>query len=368
MKFKHFIIVSVLALLQSNCTLEIEPQVTSDTENPVPKNNGEEEFISELVTECDLENDGPFLKNIKQITTGDAHTCALTESGKVACWGGNSWDGVISTKATCVGGLENSITIDSNGSYETCSVISDGTIKCVNAFNGYIVTIPEISNAVDVSVGGDNCAILSNGDVKCWGLSFDSINYYKPITIPYFKNAKSIKTGSDKTCALFSDNSISCIWYYDGYTNQIVPETIKNLPTNINKIAYKLAPSKFCAITDDNAYCGNLFSLRKVFNNPIELNSISVGPHMNCIINSEKNVLCTTETNYMKDSSFNIIDGLTNAIEISTSGYNNGEIEYTHTCALINDGTVKCWGSNMFGQLGNGTLFDSSVPTSVRIN
>lgn len=78
--------------------------------------------------------------------------------------------------------------------------------------------------------------------------------------------------------------------------------------------------------------------------------------------------MCATETNYMKDSSFYLIDGLTNAIEISTSGYNNGEIEYTHTCALIDDGTVKCWGDNMFGQLGNGTLDNSNVPTLVQVD
>lgn len=49
---------------------------------------------------------------------------------------------------------------------------------------------------------------------------------------------------------------------------------------------------------------------------------------------------------------------ITNAVSVS-AGIDS------HTCAVLGDGRVQCWGPNGYGQLGDGTTTDSLLPVTV---
>jgi alpha-tubulin suppressor-like RCC1 family protein len=106
---------------------------------------------------------------------------------------------------------------------------------------------------------------------------------------------------------------------------------------------------------------------------PVEVSSItdaapvqvSAGGRHTCALLSDGTVECWGNGEYGQlgngstlDSSTPVeVSGITNATQISA-----GE---AHTCALLSVGTVKCWGDNGDGELGNGATDDSSFPVEV---
>jgi len=90
-----------------------------------------------------------------------------------------------------------------------------------------------------------------------------------------------------------------------------------------------------------------------------------------CVLLSDGNVECWgangsgelgrgtfTETEFVSTQTPGVVTGLSGATAIAAGAY--------HTCAIVAGGTVKCWGSSAFGSLGNGMVGpDAAVPVTV---
>jgi alpha-tubulin suppressor-like RCC1 family protein len=143
---------------------------------------GDEEMTQDLVTVVDL-------ADAAAVEAGYFFTCARHAAGTVSCWGfniygqvGNGSSGDSELRPVPVVGLRDVQQL-SSGFAHSCARVGDGTIRCwgYGYFGGLgdgttsdstvPRPVPGITTAVAVTVAGyHTCAILDDGSLHCWGL------------------------------------------------------------------------------------------------------------------------------------------------------------------------------------------------------
>ena len=99
------------------------------------------------------------------------------------------------------------------------------------------------------------------------------------------------------------------------------------------------------------------------------IKSISAGYSHTCAVLDNGSAMCWGRNNYGQLGNGNTTDnatpgtvtGLQSVKYISVGGYNHG----SHTCALRDSRSAMCWGKNANGQLGNGNTTDNVTPGNV---
>lgn len=345
------------------------------------------------------------------ISTDGSTNCAIVSGGAVKCWGNNAFGqlGNNSTTYSAVpvsaGSIANAVSISGG-----CAVLSSGSIVCwgdngVGEFGNNTTTssltpvaaASGITTAVSVSGGtGQTCAVLANHTVMCWGFNLTgqlgngtTTNSLTPVPVSGITTAVAVSTHSYITCARLSDGGVQC-WGagYNGslgngmYADSAVPVTVTGMSTATD---LSVGEYSVCAVSSlgkmqcwgNNEY--NTLGSASVFNGVPAVvqgisraTSISGGGFGACALLSNKTVNCwgTNRTGELGNGTTSFdsvpvptaVTGISNAIQIS-SGSGPGYQE--HRCALLDDGTIQCWGWNNFGQLGNGTNTNSAIPVTV---
>lgn len=299
-----------------------------------------------------------------RIAAGLSHSCALTQANGLKCWGGNGYgmlgDGTTTNRATAVrtSGLKSGVRSVGGGSAHTCALIKGGAVKCWGINNSGQLGDGTVSShytpkpvktlrsgVVGLAVGNaHNCAIMEAGGVKCWGHNAagqlgdgTNTNRFVPVAVKGLKSGViALAASSFHTCALMRSGSVKC-WGVNEHgelgdgtkTNRLTPVAVKGL-RNVVAIASPSSYSHTCALTEGGgAFCWGM--------------------------NTHGQLGDGTTTDRTKPVP---VQGLSRNVKAIAPGG-------LHTCALLSSGAVRCWGYNLYGQLGDGSQDDRNVPGSV---
>jgi alpha-tubulin suppressor-like RCC1 family protein len=93
--------------------------------------------------------------------------------------------------------------------------------------------------------------------------------------------------------------------------------------------------------------------------------SVSAGDDFACALFAGGSVKCWGSNTYGQLGNGTLVSSPTQVTVLDVSDATQISAGVDSACALLSQGTVKCWGANSFAQLGNGSTINSSTPVTV---
>ena len=286
----------------------------------------------------------------------------------------------------------------------TCVLYSDQSVRCTGQNSqgqvGNGTTSPAFEpalaagavNTVGLQNGAEHtCTLVGDGRMQCWGTNYTgqlgdgTMGGFavSPQFVSGITNAIKAVAGGFHTCAILPDHTAKC-WgrNQDGQLGNGDSTTDVPLPTPVQNLGAvgDLVGGGYhnCALMADRTVrCWGRNGRGQVGDGTdtspvtqphqvVGMNSavaLSLGGYHSCALLADRSVQCWGESEFGQSG----VVGLSK-VPATVSGINATAITagFRHSCAVQVDGTVRCWGHNDFGQLGDRTTTDSATPVQVQ--
>jgi alpha-tubulin suppressor-like RCC1 family protein len=363
----------------------------------------------------------PVFATVKGVRSLIGHTCGLTASGKLFCWGTSSF-GVLGQGPTAVDTsrpkrVGNALWASFDvGTRLSCAINAAHELWCWGS--RIIGSNPSIGNGMttlqdspvqlpgndwaSVSLGNNHaCAVKTSGALHCWGENAEGQLGVGASTAAQLAFAPvngdldwvAVAAGDRSTCALKTGNRLFC-WGRNDYGQlgsdsldpwSTTPVTPVGLTSGVNAIA--AGRSHVCvSLTAGGAKCwgSNLYGEQGIGmygngqHSPVSVTGLT-GTTSVGVGAGESNSFLVMSNGELRawgrnadgelgngQSGFNVDQYAPVQVSGVTSGATSVSAGYAFACAVIG-GAAKCWGNNFYLVLGNGSSSSTVVtaPTQV---
>jgi hypothetical protein len=320
------LVLFVMALLVLSCSSPVPTTQTSQVTKVTQEKSYTKSVPTETATITLVPSETPTasptavpLLYAKVVSAGFAQTCAVTLSDGLKCWG------------KYLGNNPPNEPANTDHTYPRDVPGLESGVKAVSSYNNF------------------TCVLMISGGVKCWGVNSEgqlgdnhaSGDYsYTPVDVKGLSSGVvDISTGFMHACALLETGAVKC-WGSSGggmlgnyvYWAARTPLDVIGLSSGVMDIDSGMMHT--CALMKTGGVkCWGAQGWGYILGSGFD------GKH---------------------DPEYSVVDvkGLSSGVVAIAVGDD-------FSCALLKDGSVKCWGDNSAGALGDGTEINRPIPVDV---